>query len=234
MMSTGARAVVLTPAQPPPRRPDTAVRVVVAVVSSLALLAGLGMLVAGGALLVADRAGRDSDGFLTSPVGRVETASYAVTGEGFLVHVDRPAGSLPDRVLGSVRLRAESPDGTPLFLGVGPQGQVDAYLSGVAHHGWGGVRDEDRDGLRAPEPPTSEDFWVESATGPDAELTWDVTTGSWAVVLMDAEGQRGVVADVSVGVQAPWLGYLAVTLLVAGALLTAIATAGVVYALRDR
>lgn len=218
-----------------PRRPDTAARVIVAIVASLALVAGLGMLVAGGLLLVADRAGRDSDGYLTSPVTRVETGTYAVTGGGVTVHLDRPAGWLPDAVVESVRLGASSPDGTPLFLGVGPQDRVEDYLSDVAHHGWAGDRGS-REPVAggAPAPPPTQDFWVASSVGPEAELTWDVTSGSWSAVLMDAEGRRGVVADVTVGLQATWLGYVAVGVLVVGALLTALGGLGVAYALRDR
>jgi hypothetical protein len=62
----------------------------------------------------------------------------------------------------------------------------------------------------APAPaPTAQTFWAESATGPGPQqLTWTVAEGRWAVVVMNADGSTPVVADLSLGASAPWLGWV--------------------------
>ena len=101
---------------------------------------------------------------LVSPAGSIQGASGAQT------------------VLGSIRLRITA---TPfraahqLFLGIGPAGAVDRYLSGVSHdaatdasvtpfhltlvrHG----------GTATPPPPGSQTFWVAKASETYPTLTW--------------------------------------------------------------
>jgi hypothetical protein len=48
--------------------------------------------------------------------------------------------------------------------------------------------------------PAKASFWAATATGPGTQaLTWKPDVGRWAVVVMNADGSRGVAADVSVG-----------------------------------
>ena len=67
------------------------------------------------------------------------------------------------------------------------------------------------------------------ATGTDATLTWDLQGGDWTVVLMRADGTRGVSADVSTGAELPVVNAVIAVLfvlagltLLAGALLIAV------------
>jgi hypothetical protein len=68
--------------------------------------------------------------------------------------------------------------------------------------------------------PTAQMFWgaADSGTGPRT-LTWEVSSGDWAIVIMNTDGSAGVEADVSAGAALPIIRTVAVISLVAGGLL---------------
>ena len=132
---------------------------------------------------------------------------------------------IPEDALGRVRVRAERPDGGPVFVGIARERDVDAYLRGVGH--------AKLDDLDPPEyvtsrggaprrPPTAERFWVASASGPGRQsVDWDVEGGRWSVVSMNADGDRRVVVDADVGAKVGWFLWVGIGLLVGGLLLVA-------------
>ena len=201
----------------------TAGRVVLVVLGSIAVLLGAALLAGGGALLWADQTQRDNDGFLSTPTERFSSTSYAIVSEPIdLVEAD--AGDwLWEDVLGDVRVRASGGD---LFVGVGPTREVDGYLRGVAYDRVTDVdydpfsADYEREAGDAPaRPPGDEEFWVEIASGSGEQtLTWNAEPGNWSVVVMNSDASRGIAADVSVGAEASWLVWVAIGVLVAGAL----------------
>jgi hypothetical protein len=79
--------------------------------------------------------------------------------------------------------------------------------------------------------PKQQAFWAAAASGPGLQhLTWTVAPGTWAVVVMNADGSRPVVAELTAGVTAPVLRGVSTGLLIAaafallvGALLIAVA-----------
>ena len=88
-----------------------------------------------------------------------------------------------------------------------------AYLDGVSHDV---IRDfelsPDRvlyrrvPGESTPDPPGDQSFWVAQVTAEQAdELTWEVDSGDWTVVLMNADGSRGVDLDARLGIKVDWL-----------------------------
>ncbi len=90
---------------------------------------------------------------------------------------------------------------------------VDRYLAGVAH---AEINDIDVHPFRvtyrvqrggAPSTrPGAQRFWAASAQGAgDQRLTWNLESGNWVVVVMNADGSRGVGAEASVGVKADWV-----------------------------
>ena len=107
-------------------------------------------------------------------------------------------------------------------------GGVAKYLGPVTH---ANVEDLDFDPFRvtyllghggAPQgPPTEQPFWAASASGVGTQtLTWKVREGDWSVVLMNADGSRGVAADIDVGAKLSFLLWVAIGLLLGGALVT--------------
>jgi hypothetical protein len=84
-------------------------------------------------------------------------------------------------------------------------------------------------GTETPAPPGEQDFWQASVQGPGTQtLTWDVTEGNWAFVLMNANGSRGIEADLTIGVKVGFVIPLAIGLLSGGVLLL-IAGAVMIY-----
>jgi hypothetical protein len=215
-------------------------RVVLIVLGSIGALLGLALLVGGGFLLWADRTQRE-DGYLTTPTERFETSTYALTRTRLEVDADGPDWVWNDNWFGKVRIRGESAaDGKQLFIGIGPEAAVSRYLGRVAH---ANVEDIDFDPFRAeyrpiaggtPEtPPIAQHFWAVSASGVGTQtVTWKVRKGDWSAVLMNADGSRRVAADIDLGAKLSFLLWVAVGLLIAGALVLAGSIALIVLAAR--
>ena len=214
-------------------------RVILIVLGSIGVLLGLALMAGGGFLLWADRTQRE-DGYLTTPSERFATPTYALTRTRLEVDTDGEGRVLNESWFGKVRIRGESPAGKTLFIGIGPQAEVARYLGSVAH---ANVQDLDFDPFHvtylpvtggAPQgPPTEQSFWAASASGVGTQtLTWKVRDGDWSVVLMNADGSRGVAADVDLGAKLSFLLWVAIGLLIGGVLVVGGSTALVVLAAR--
>jgi hypothetical protein len=198
-------------------------RIALIVVGVIVALIGLAILIGGATGLWAHEALRDDDGYFTSDTERLQTPLRALASEDLDLG-DVPGGS--DQ-WASLRIRAQRPDGGPVFLGIGPRAQVDRFLAGVPH---AVVTDLDLDpfratysprpGRRLPEPPGGEAFWVARAAGSGEQtLTWDVEGGDWRIVIMKPDGGPGVAVDASAGVKISWLLGVAIGATVLGVLL---------------
>jgi hypothetical protein len=202
-------------------------RVILIVLGSIGVLFGLALLVGGGFLLWADRTQRD-DGYLTTPTERFATPTYALTRTRLEVDTEGEGWVLNESWFGKVRIR------------IGPQAEVARYLGTVAH---ANVQDIDFDPFRvtylsvsggAPQgPPAEQGFWAASASGVGEQtLTWKVREGDWSVVLMNADGSRGVAADVDLGAKLSFLLWVAIGLLIGGVLVSGGSAALIVLAAR--
>jgi hypothetical protein len=216
-------------------------RVILIVLGSIGVLFGAAVLAGGGFLLWADRTQRE-DGYLTTPTERFATPTYALTRTRLEVDTDGTGWALNDSWFGKVRIRGESPGAKTLFIGIAPEADVARYLGTVAH---ANVEDIDFDPFRvtylpvtgaAPQgPPTEQPFWAASASGVGTQtLTWTVREGDWSVVLMNADGSRGVLADIDLGAKLSFLLWVAIGLLIGGVLVVAGSTALIVLAARTR
>jgi Domain of unknown function (DUF4389) len=195
---------------PPPSGHWTAGRITAVVVGSLLLLGGIGTALGATAVLTADQAGRDGDGFLNTP-------AHTFTGSGYALVFDpvevRGEATTVGAVLGDVRVHATgSGPGSGVFVGIGPADAVEGYLATVERERIVGMRaggqaEQQRLPGGAPAgPPGRQSFWVASAAGPGPQqLTWAATEGRWAAAVMNADGSRPVVAELSAGATAPGL-----------------------------
>ena len=206
-------------------------RIVMIVVGSLLALIGFGLLAGGTAGLIAYATQR-TDGFFQTGEVRLASPTYAITSDR--VDLESEPGEadwLVDRgALGTVRLSIDpGRPGTPIFAGIGPTADVASYLEGVS-------RDSIRDielspdrvlyrrvpGEAAPPPPGEQSFWVAQVTTDTAdELTWEVESGDWTVVLMNADASRGVDVDARLGIKVDWLLPALIGLLIAGVVVLA-------------
>lgn len=220
-------------------------RIALLVIGTLLGILGLGMALGGGALLIINGTQRDADGYFTSSTQRYGSAGYAVTSREIDLGGGDDAGWAADLGdLARVRVTAQgaAPARRPVFIGIGPRIAVEAYLADVPRSE---VDDVDLDpfrahytdvpGTRAPSPPEAQRFWVARAAGPGTRtLHWDVHSGNWMLVVMNAGSARGVSADVAFGVKVDVLVPIAIGLLVVGLVLLAAGVTMVVFGARGR
>ena len=212
-----------TVATPPARHHAPVGRIVLTVVGALLVAISLGLGAVGGFLTWAYATQRDSEGFFTSDTEHFQTATYAITSENIDLGVEPGSGNRRIDLghLATVRFRVASSTGTPVFIGIAREVDVDRYLAGVMHDEIDDVHFAPfrvtyrfRPGDAPSTPPTAQRFWVASAHGPGVQrLEWEVQSGHWAVVVMNADGSRAVAADASAGVKSDWVLPLAIGLL---------------------
>lgn len=198
----------------------------------LVLLGALLITIAGGigvsGATVAALAGLQRDGdFLTTSTERFDYDSYALTSTRTEVNEVDGLEDLPEGVA-TVRLRATATQpGQALFIGVARQTDVDAYLSSVNHTELVDLRTtpfralyRDVPGSGVPAPPAEQDFWTTSSSGTGMqEVTIDLRSGSWAVVVMNADASRSGVVDLQAGFRSTLFAPIGVALLLTAALL---------------
>jgi hypothetical protein len=201
----------------------SAKRVLLIVFGSIIGLLGLVVLAGGAALLWANQALKDDDGYFTSRTERFQTGARAIVSEN-LDLTDIPGGT--DR-WADLRIRASGADGRPIFVGIARREDLQRYLAGVPHSV---LTDVDPDsfrptyrqvsGERAPVPPGEQRFWAARVQGRGVQtLTWAVSGGNWQIVAMNPDGSAGVGVDASAGVKVANLLAITIGLLAAGLLL---------------
>ena len=206
-------------------------RIIAIILGSLLALPSLAIFVGGGALTVAYVVERDDDGYFDETLDRLSTATAAITTGDVDFSSDPGPQWVLDLVDVSLRLQVTSVDAdAELFVGIGPEAAVETFLSGVAHDEirdfdiGGDVRYRSVAGDRTVARPGDQDFWVASASATGAQVfEWDVTEGEWVVVLMNADGSTGILADVTAGVRSGVLLAIGISMLAVGVLLLAIA-----------
>ncbi len=204
-------------------------RIIGIVVGGLVLLVGLGLLLGGGGVLVAERVLADADGFVSFRTTSINQDAYAVV--------------VPAPILGAqgfwwrhaVTLRIEvtgrGADGRAVFVALADRVDVEKYLNGVNYVEVKSPRVAGADrprrlqmeyrtltGTTVPPAPTTQSFWLESVTGAQTQrLEWRIEPGDYCLVLMNADGSRGIVASAAVGIKAPIAVTIAIAVLAVGA-----------------
>ncbi len=210
-------------------------RVALLVVGSIAALVAFALLVGGCAAVVVDQTQRDDDGFLMTPSEDFSTATYAIVSENADLDLDGPDWATTD-FFGRVRIRSESE--RPVFVGIGREADVAEYLDGVAHSVVTEIDEAEYSERRGGSPegrPADETFWAASATGTGEQtLEWEPEDGSWNVVVMNADGSRGVAAELSIGGELDAVLWIGVGLLLGGGLLAAVAALAITAGARRR
>jgi hypothetical protein len=177
-------------------------RIIAVIIGALLALLGLGGVVAGAGLVVVHATQRD-DGYYQTPTERFETPTSAL-----VAYAELPGPGWTDNPVGTIRVQATPADTEPVFVGIGPRDEVEAWLAGTEHERIVNVRylpfrteTERISGAGSVTPPEQQDFWVASASGGGTQtLTWRSQEGSWALVVMNADAQPDVATDVDAGV----------------------------------
>jgi hypothetical protein len=184
---------------------------ILATVGSVLALGGGGILAVGG-----------SDGTFSSGHHDVSTPTRALVSE---VATINGTHEFTD-ALGQPRIRVNAnavKSDQPVFVGVGRKADVDRYLAGAEIDR---VTDFDVDpftldktrmsGEAKPKPPATQSFWVSKSSGSEAKLDWKVRDGNYRVVVMNADGSRGVATQSEFEIEIPHLETVAIVALILG------------------
>jgi hypothetical protein len=217
-------------------------RIVLLVFGAIILLVALSMIAGGGALVWLDKAHSDSEGFITTDTIHLDRASYAITTHP--AEMDLESGWFGDtHHIATVKVQASSENNSKqIFIGIADEADVRAYLSGVNYDEIKEFRIHpfrvyytNHPGNSAPAAPTSQTFWVVSEHGSGTQtLEWELETGDWVMVLMNADGSAGVDVSGAIGVKAPWVFWVGLGLLIGGIVLLIIGVGLVLLATRRR
>jgi hypothetical protein len=208
------------------------------VLASIIAVIGFGVLAAGASLGWAHGTQSDDAGFFTTSNERFETDSFALSSDK--IDLGQPGRDdwWADRNLATVRITVDNADARPVFVGIGPESEVEAYLADIPHDDITHVnfhrfsvdyRRENAGGTATPAPPANQPFWVAQASGEASQsLTWDLEPGNWAIVVMNADTTTNVVADIELGGQVDYLVPIAIGLVIGGIVLLAMAAAMII------
>jgi hypothetical protein len=228
-----------TTSAPAPTHPRTASspapKIAAIVAGTLATLAGV-VVAALGALVLGVFG---SDGTVTSG-----SHSFSTSQAALVAPVDDVEGisDLSDLV-GDPRVRVTATatgSDRELFVGIGPAAQVDRYLADAPIDE---VTDFEidpftlerrpRGGSSQPAAPADQGFWEAQASGTGrASMEWKASDGDHRLVLMNADGSRGVEAEGSVGLDMPHVDRLAWFLIGGGLLIVLAGVTGIVLGAR--
>ena len=205
-----------TTANPRPPR-HRAARTTSVVVGVIVGLLSLGLLALGGVLLWADSK-KDEQGYISTDTQRFATSTAAIATDNIDLDHAGPDWLTSHDHYGDIRLEVASRNDKPVFVGIARTKDVSSYLRGTSH---ATVTDVDSDPFRAD---LSRRARRRSARGARLQahlgrlgrtaparrrVTWDVKHGDWSVVVMNADGSRGVDTGVSAGADFPILAALA-------------------------
>ena len=181
------------------------------------LVIGLALLLSGGCFAAVGGGMAAADGpetWFGSGYREVETPAYALVMdvEDVWKHSSprqpqHDGSSIPVGHADQVAIRAEARDERELFIGVGSEHDVAAFLDDVKAERITGVEFAPLDlnqhttaGSRPPLEPDDAVQWLARATDGDRVLTWPIRSEPDQVVVMNADGSDGVSARIALSV----------------------------------
>ncbi|MEA1958264.1 MAG: hypothetical protein U9N44_01125 [Chloroflexota bacterium] len=217
-----------------------AAKVIVAVVGVLIILGALPLLFGGGALMWAHYALTDDAGFLTTGTVDIDRDSYAIVSTPADIEID-PSGMFWSSELVTLKVEGSSADPSKdIFIGIASESDLDAYLEDVKYDEIDTFVLVSRDisyttnyGNSSPSSPASQSFWTAFAYGNGTQaLEWDIESGTYSLVLMNADGSGDVDMEVVFGLKVPFIFGIGIGLLLGGLFLLALGIVMVVLSLR--
>lgn len=153
-----------------------------------------------------------ADGSVGIAPTRLIGSGYAIT----LPQLDVPSLPAGQHVTLDVALQQGD---RPMFLGIGPSTDVDAYLRDVPIDVIeqidqpGAARTSSVTGDALPASPEAQPFWAITATGDAPSISWTAEPGAWTLVVMATPPRRALNVTATGSVTLPVLGPLGFVLL---------------------
>jgi len=196
-------------------------RIASLVIGTVLVLLALVLLGAGGTGLWADRTQREG-GYVTTDEHEFTSAGSALATEDTHLGSAGIGWLYSPSLLGKIRIRVTPMNSDrPAFVGIGRSADVDRYLAGVNHTV---IAEFFKDkvhtvaGAKPRSAPGTQDFWVASTVGSGTRtLFWSPKKGSWTVVVMNADARPGMAVRADLGARMPAVLWVAIGLIVAGA-----------------
>ncbi|GLY39808.1 hypothetical protein Amsp01_058310 [Amycolatopsis sp. NBRC 101858] len=219
----GDTSPVPAPDTPAPARAAwTGGRTAAAIAGAALVLVSAGLLTGGAAVLWADRTQRDADGYFTAS-NTFSAGGYALTSDPIQLDGVEAGAAGWAATVGEARIRATGTE-KPVFVGIARTADVARYLAAAEYTTvtdlteTGAVTTIHPGGALGGRPGDA-GIWAAGATGVGTRtLVWPVRDGDWTLVVLNADGSRGVVAQVEAGATIPALGRVAAVVLGAGLL----------------
>ena len=222
-----------------PTKRSTGARVALFVGAGVAALMAVGALALGGIALWGESQ-KDERGYISTDSERFAASTHALATESLDIDLDGAEELVDATGFGDVRLDVAPQTDKPVFVGIARTDDLSAYLADVSHTT---VTDLDYEpfeasyspqaGGRNPAEPAGERIWAASTQGVGPQsLEWEAEDGDWSVVVMNADGSRGVQADIGAGAKLPFLTEVGWSALGSGTLLLLTAAALLVLGIR--
>ncbi len=182
-------------------------RIVLLVFGILFIMAAFGLLLSGGILVAVDSAFKDHDGFFTTGFQQVEAGSSMIISEQAEIRM-APNWKIYNKNPITLKIEAyNDQSGRPIFIGIARESDIRAYLKDLSYDEITGFDFENgeielrhRSGKDGSAPPADDNIWVVSASGTGNQtLTWDIASGEYYLVIMNADGSSPIEAHISIG-----------------------------------
>jgi len=215
-------------------------RILLLVIGVIIIFPALALIVGGAGVLWVNSAYKDSEGFITTKTIELDKNSHAIVTQP--VDIDVRAARMWEWH-DFVTFKVEGSNNNPskqTFIGIASKSDLDNYLSGVKydeitefHIHPLDIVSERHDGNSVPAAPTTQTFWIDSVHGPGTQvLEWELKTGTYSLVLMNADGSADVDLSVIVGAKIPALFWIGLGLVLGGIVILGLAGLFIYLAVR--
>jgi hypothetical protein len=187
-------------------------RIVLLIFGILFVIGSLGLIIGGGVTLFLDNTLKDDQGFYTSGFfSAAAPNSFAIVTRSADIRIESGWFMRQNNMI-TFKVDAQNTlPSKPVFIGIAKETDLENYLKGVSFDEVAGLNFQPlrmelihHSGSVAPPAPAAQSFWVVSATGTDQQnLQWDISPGSYSLVIMNADGSPKVDTKLSLGIKIP-------------------------------